>query len=173
MYHRQRCESLLGPGRHSTLCSTENTEIEVDMIMKLKGGSDGWGVRYMFETHMFASSHHRGRPIIRFSLDGSVLCNIFFIYWDTSVVAVCMQFVTMCCLAFFKINLYIQTYILSGSPRIHRNGLNVTFLSLVGKFWRKDVYSIPHFWKKDIQRIFIMYIYMYISFIYISISIYL
>ena len=51
MYHHHRCESLLyffaaflipWPRRHSTLCSTENTEVEVDMIMKLKGG-DGWG----------------------------------------------------------------------------------------------------------------------------------
>ena len=80
----------------------------------------------------------------------------------------------MCFFGRFLLNrTYIQTYILSGS---HRNGLNVTLLSLVGKgtrksplrfkgisayFWRKDVYSIPHFWKKDIQQLYI-YIYTYI-----------
>ena len=52
---RENSHTFFRPGRHSTLCSTENTEIEVDMMMKLKGG-DGWGEVY-FWLHMFVSFH--------------------------------------------------------------------------------------------------------------------
>ena len=164
MYHHQRCESLLGPGRHSTLCSTENTEIEVDMIMKLKGGSDGWGFRYIFVTHMFAIRSHQ------ISWMDQCFATDFFLYWDylscCGLYAVC-NYVFF--LAFFLNKTYISKYtfcqaaiemasmLLSWvwlekkSGKVHE----LRFKGISAYFWRKDVYSIPHFWKKDIQQLYI------------------